>query len=178
MTLTSKINAFSDSLQNALENLQKRDSNYNNTDLLQQNNITFLKNELKSKDKINQSLLERQTALTSSLSNLKAKQHEPIVNLAKAKQSNLRSSIKKNQSSRQQKQQSLGNQKKIILGQDELDTLYVRNLSENVNESDLFELFGLRTTNYLRDNSDVKIPFSENTGKRRGSTYVKVPRDM
>ena len=70
------------------------------------------------------------------------------------------------------------NQKQIILGQDELDTLYVGNLSENINEKDLFELFGLRTTNYLRDNSDVKIPLSENTGKRRGSTNVKVPRHV
>ena len=55
----------------------------------------------------------------------------------------------------------------MILGQDELDT-YVGNLSEDINESDLFELFGLCTTNYLRDNSDVQIPLSENTGKKRG----------
>ena len=48
--------------------------------------------------------------------------------------------------------------KKIILGQDELYTLYVGSLSEDINEIDLFELFGLRTTNYLRDNFDVQIP--------------------
>ena len=66
-TLTSKIDAFSDSLKSTLENLQKRDRDCNNTDLLQQN-IKFLKNELKSKDEIIQSLLETQNALTSSLS--------------------------------------------------------------------------------------------------------------
>ena len=39
-------------------------------------------------------------------------------------------------------------------------------------------IFGLRTTNYLRDNSDVQIPLSENTGKKRGFAYVKVPRHV
>ena len=70
-TLTSKIDAFSDSLKHALAHLQKRESNYANTDLVQQN-ITSLENELKSKDRISESLLETQNALTSSLSNLKA----------------------------------------------------------------------------------------------------------
>ena len=40
----------------------------------------------------------------------------------------------------------------------------------------LIELFVLRTTNYLRDNSDVQIPLSVNTGKKRGFAYVKVLR--
>ena len=48
---TSKIDAFSDSLKNALANLQKREINYANTDLLQQS-ITPLENKLKSKDRI------------------------------------------------------------------------------------------------------------------------------
>ena len=42
----------------------------------------------------------------------------------------------------------------------------VGNLSEEISESDLFELFGLRTTNDLCDNSDVQITLSENTGKK------------
>ena len=84
----------------------------------------------------------------------------------------------RSQSSRQQKQQGLGNQKQTILGQDELDTLHVGNLSEEINEIDLFKSFGLRTTNYLLDNSDVQIPLSENTGKKRGFAYVKVLRHV
>ena len=56
--------------------------------------------------------------------------------------------------------------KKVIPGQDELDIFYVGNLSEDNNKSDLFELFGICTINHLRDNSDVQIPLSENTGKR------------
>ena len=99
------------------------------------------------------------------------------INSHKAKHNNLRRNLKKI-SARQQKQQSLGNQKQIILGQDELDTLYVGNPSEDINESDLFKLFGLRAINYLRDNSDVQIPLSENTGKKRGFAYVKLPRHV
>ena len=80
-TLTSKIDAFSDSLKHALANLQKRESICANTDLLQQS-IASLENELKSKDRIIQSLLETQNTLTNSLSTLKAKQPEPIINLS------------------------------------------------------------------------------------------------
>ena len=84
-TLTSKIDTFSDSLKHALANLQKRESNYANTDLIQQS-ITSLENELKSKDIIIQSLLETQNALTNSLSYLKAKQPTPIINLIQQQQ--------------------------------------------------------------------------------------------
>ena len=199
--LTSKIDAFSDSLKHALANLQNRESNRANTDLLQQS-ITSLENELRSKDKIIQSLLETQNTLTNSLSTLKAKQPEPIIDLSQQQQRQHQKYLhqyhhhqqhqmdkqqqsqkqqpserfQKSLSSRQQKQQGLGNQKQFILGQDELGTLYVGNLSEDINESDLFELFGLHSTNYLRDNCGVQIPLSENTGKKRGFAYIKVPR--
>ena len=181
-TLTSNIDAFSDSFKHALANLQKRESNYANTDLLQQS-IASQENELKSKDRIIQSLLETQNMLTNSLSILKAKLPVTITDLSQQQQQQHQKyhhqyhhqqyqkhqqqqsqkqqpseQFQKRLISRQQKQQGLGNQKQIILGQDELDTLYVGNLSEDINESDLF--------NYLRDNSDAQIPLSGNTGKK------------
>ena len=117
---------------------------------------------LKSKDRIIQSLLQTQNMLTNSLSILKAKQPEPIINLSeqqqrqhekyrhqyhlqqhrkhqqqRSQQQQPSQQSQKIQSSRQQKQQGLGNQKQIILGKNELDTLYVGNLSEvKVNESE------------------------------------------
>ena len=39
-------------------------------------------------------------------------------------------------------------------------------------------VFGLRTTNYHHDNWDVQIPVSEDTGKKRGFAYAKVPRHV
>ena len=82
----------------------------------------------------------------------------------------------KNQSSHQQKQQSLGNQKQIILGQDELDT-YVANLSEDITKSNLFELFGLRTTTIAVTTLISKCNFLKILGKK-GFAYVKVPRHV
>ena len=64
---------------------------------------------------------------------------------------------------------------KIILGQDELDSLYVGNLSDDIDESDLFELFGLCA---LRGNSDIQMSLSENTAKRRGFAYATVSRHV
>ena len=84
-TLTSKIDAFSDSLKHALASLQKRESNFANTELLQQS-IASLESELKSKDRIFQLLLETQNTLTNSLSTLKAKQPERIINLSEHQQ--------------------------------------------------------------------------------------------
>ena len=48
--------------------------------------IASLENELKSKDRIIESLLGSQNALTNSLSTLKAKQPEPIINLSQQQQ--------------------------------------------------------------------------------------------
>ena len=84
-TLTSEIDAFSDSLKHALANLQKRESNYPNTELLQQS-IASLEIELKSKDRIIQSLLETQNTLTNSLFSPKAKQPDPMTNLSQQQQ--------------------------------------------------------------------------------------------
>ena len=83
--LTSKIDAFSDSLKHALANFLKWESNCANTDRLQQS-ITSLEKELKSKDKIIQLLLETQNTLTNSLSTLKAKQPESIIDLSQQQQ--------------------------------------------------------------------------------------------
>ena len=35
-----------------------------------------------------------------------------------------------------------------------------------------------QTTNYLRDNCGFQIPLSENTGKKKRLSYVKVPRHV
>lgn len=48
----------------------------------------------------------------------------------------------------------------------------------DIKEGDLFELFGLLTTNYLRDNSEVQMPLSKNTGKRRDFAYINKLKDV
>ena len=44
-------------------------------------------------------------------------------------------------------------------------TLYIGNLSDCTTEDDLYELFGLRSTNYLKQNCSVNISTNSNTGK-------------
>ena len=44
--------------------------------------------------------------------------------------------------------------------------------------SDLYELFGLRSIQYLSENSDIQMSLLENIGKRRGITYITVPEHV
>lgn len=59
-------------------------------------------------------------------------------------QSQLKQSLQRSQNkqrSLQQNHQSVGTQRKIRLSNNEIDILYVGNLSEDINESDLYEFF-------------------------------------
>lgn len=59
-------------------------------------------------------------------------------------QSQLKQSLQRSQNkqrSLQQNHQSVGTQRKIRLSNNEIDILYVGNLSEDISESDLYELF-------------------------------------
>ena len=46
-------------------------------------------------------------------------------------------------------------------------TLYIGNLSDYTTEDDLYELFGLRSTKYLKQNCSVKMSTNSNTGKKK-----------
>ena len=52
--------------------------------------------------------------------------------------------------------QEAGQEKKIM---------YVENLHENMTKSDLVELFGLRTTNYLIDSCSIEMPKLQENGR-------------
>ena len=57
-------------------------------------------------------------------------------------------------------------------------TLYVGNLNKNVTEQDLIELFGLRTTNYLRNTCRVKLILCSKTNNSRGFAFVNGPEHV
>ena len=46
--------------------------------------------------------------------------------------------------------------------------MYLGNLHENVTESDLVELFGIRTTNYLIDNCSIEMSNIQQNGRHSG----------
>ena len=69
-----------------------------------QQNIIFLENELKSKDKTIQLLLETQNALTNLLSNLKAKRSQPKASLNQQQQRHHQKYHHKQQKQQEQQQ--------------------------------------------------------------------------
>ena len=53
--------------------------------------------------------------------------------------------------------------------------MYVGNLRENVTESDLVELFGLRTAKYLIDNCSIEISKLQQNGRHNGHAFILAP---
>ena len=62
--------------------------------------------------------------------------------------------------------------------QNKFDILYIRNLSDDTTVGDLYELFGLDSTQYLSENSDIQLSLFGNKGKRRGFAYITVPEHV
>ena len=78
----------------------------------------------------------------------------------------------------QKTQQSLSFQRNNPPHQNKFNTLYIENLSDDTTVSDLYELSGLCSTQYLSENSDIQIPLLGNTGKQRSFTYITVPEHV
>ena len=58
-----------------------------------------------------------------------------------------------------------------------MDTLFIGNLNVNVRIDDIYELFGLKTTKYLRSNTYVEMPLNRN-GQARGFAFVNAPDNV
>ena len=58
--------------------------------------------------------------------------------------------------------------------QNQLGKLFIGNLNVNVTIDDIYELFGLKATKYLRSNTYVEMPLNRN-GQTRGFAFVTAP---
>ena len=58
--------------------------------------------------------------------------------------------------------------------QNQLGELFIKNRNVNVTIDHLYELFGLKTTKYLRSNTYIEMPLNRN-GQTRGLAFVTVP---
>jgi RNA recognition motif-containing protein len=56
--------------------------------------------------------------------------------------------------------------------------IYVGNLSNNVTQSDLAQLFGLETTPYLRNACGCELATDEKSGKSKGFAFITVPEHV
>ena len=57
-------------------------------------------------------------------------------------------------------------------------TIIIRNLNTNVTSADIYELFGLNTTAYLRKNCNVSIPLNNMTKELLGYAYLTIPKHI
>ena len=60
--------------------------------------------------------------------------------------------------------------------------LFIGNLHSDTTEEDLYKLFGLRSTQYLKQNCLVNMPLINKTGKSKGFAFIvtseKIPQDL
>ena len=56
--------------------------------------------------------------------------------------------------------------------------LYIGNLNTDIVEEDLNQLFGIRSTKYLQDTCNIKMPVDQKTGKNEGFTFITAPEHV
>ena len=52
------------------------------------------------------------------------------------------------------------------------------NINKDITEEDFNQLFGLKTTVYLRQTCSIEMPLDKNTGKSKGFTFLNVPQHV
>ena len=58
------------------------------------------------------------------------------------------------------------------------NTIYVGNLDSNVSTEDIYELFGLKSTAYLRTDCHVDFPLNQQTQKTKVRPYIIAPKHV
>ena len=158
-------------------------------EILQQN-MTLLQNELLSKNEIIKSLIEIQSSIlyrmpknTSTSENYSHTQRQSLHHLQP--QSEQRDADVHSRCQQPRNQQNNETQKhdesyknnqtqQHAQQQNQLGKLFIGNLNVNVTIDDIYELFGLKTTKYLRSNTYVEMPLNRN-GQTRGFAFVTAP---
>ena len=152
--IDKRLNTFSDTLNHALKNLEVSQSS--NTDLLIEN-VEYLKKELNSKDELIKFLVDIQTAILETIG--KSKRNEEKRHL-QVETSPILAPLQHDNHSHHK------------------NTMYVGNLDSSVSIEDIYELFGLKSTAYLRSNCHVDFPLNQQTQKTRGHVYKTAPKHV
>ena len=141
LIIDKRLNTFSDTLNHVLKNLEV--SQNSNTDLLKEN-VEYLKKELNSKDELIKSLVDTQTAILETIG--KSKRNEEKRHL-QVETSPILTPLQQDSQSHHKY------------------TIYVGNLNSNASIEDIYKLFGLKSTAYLRSNCHVNFPLNQQTKK-------------
>ena len=141
-------------MNHVLKNLEV--SQNSNTGLLKEN-AEYLKKELNSKDELIKSLVDTQTAILETIE--ESKRNEENRHL-QVETSPILTPLQQNNQSHHK------------------NTLYVGKLDSNVSIEDIYELFGLKSTAYLRSNCHVDFPLNQQTKKTRGHVYITASKHV
>ena len=126
-----------------------------------QKNVTFLQNELIRKDEIIKSLLETQTSILETVSKPSVEEEKEEEEVSPTRNEII-------EEIQWQKQPS-GKKNK-----NEPKNTYIRKFSLDTKIDDLYEIFGLKPTKYIRETCQINMPVNENTGKCKGITFALV----
>ena len=135
--INKKLNLFSESMNKLSKTFEIHKTNH--TSILGED-IEFLKNELKSKDEMIKSLIETQTLVLETVKNSKTNPRT-VQNTTEQKWKTSEQNLNNHNTSKKK-------------------TLFVKNISSNVALDDITELFGLNSTNYLRENCNIDLPIN------------------
>ena len=125
---------------------------------------TFLQNELIRKDEIIKSIFETQTSILETVwKPIEEEKEEEEVSPT------WNEIIEEIQWEKQWSGKKCKNEPKYI---------YIGNLSLDTKIDDLYELFGLGSTKYLRETCKINIPVNENKGKCKSFAFALVPEHV
>ena len=130
-----------------------------------QKNVAFLQNKLIRKDEMIKSLLETQTSILETVSKSSVEEEK--------EEEEVSPTINEIIEEMQWQKQSSGKKNK-----NEPKNIYIGNLSLDTKIDDIYELFGLRSTKYLRETSKINMPVKESTGKYKGFALALVPEHV
>ena len=130
-----------------------------------QKNVTFLQNELIRKDEIIKSLLETQPSILETVSKPSVEEEKEEEEVSPTRNEIIEEI--------QWQKQSSGKKNK-----NEPKNIYIGNLSLDTKIDDLYELFGLRSTKYLRETCKINMPVNESKEKCKGFAFALVPEHV
>ena len=166
-----------------------------------QNRIGFLQNEVASKYAIIKMLLEMQTGNLDSATNCTSPDKDKITSInitddsfIPVNNSEHKHNYDQNEKNRMQSKEKTNSenadQELSDINQDgnqttctnrdisEKKQLFIVNLHSDTTEEDLYKLFGLRSTQYLKQNCLVNMPLINKTGESKGYAFIVIPEKV
>ena len=164
--IIEKVNTFTEKFD---EKMRLFDNMAKTLDMLQQN-ISFLQNQLISKDELIKSLMDTQTTILETLSKNKQKnvpEQKPVKEHEDSDDDEHNNKFQHQQEQiKDQNMQNVDNTPK---------RLYIGNPNPDVTEDELNNLLGLKSTKYLCRTCSIEMPMDKNTGKSKSFAFLTIP---